>query len=160
MTFLLCSVQLGTTKHSEMIFLASRKTLPAEVAHDEACSCGEQSLDSQSLADADTGLLPSVSNNLCFPLLLCQLWTETCQQLQYTHKRKSKGLHSPLSPKQLFTNVLLFTMFNILKYLQVNILSDAENPECLQLVGLEAHGGSNMANEPSPWPSRGWTLEG
>lgn len=50
---------------------------------------------------------------------------------------KSKGVHSPLFPKQLFTKVLLFTMFNILKYLQVNILSDAENPECLQLVGPE-----------------------
>lgn len=41
MTFLLCSAQLRTTKRFEVIFLASRKTLPAEVAHDEACSCSE-----------------------------------------------------------------------------------------------------------------------
>lgn len=141
MTFLLRLAQLRTTKHFEVIFLASRKTLPAEVAHDEACSCSELSLDSHSLADADTGLLSSFVFLCCF--VNCEHRpASSCNALI----KKGKGLHSPLSPRQLLTNVLLLSVLSTLKNLHV--LSDAENPECLQLVGSEALGGWSWPTSP------------
>lgn len=89
MTFLLCSVQLGTTKCSEVIFLASRKILLLKLTMVKLAAVVNNPWTPNPL-QMQTQPLPL----LCFPLLFCQLWTETCQQLQYAHKKRQR---SPLT---------------------------------------------------------------